>query len=106
MAQGQLFGQPLPKQIIPLIIFDPSQLAGKTESDQKQILGNNIYPFVEQFNPAEAGKLTGMILQKSVNEILAYIGNKELFVQTLQTAQAFLLQAAAAAQQTQPTASE
>ena len=106
MAQGQLFGQPLPKQIIPLIIFDPSQLAGKTEADQKQILGNNIYPFVELFNPVEAGKLTGMILQKSVNEILAYIGNKELFVQTLQTAQAFLLQAAAAAQQTQPTASE
>jgi hypothetical protein len=47
-----------------------------------------------------------MLLQKSVNEILAYCGNKDLFVQTIQTANAFLQQVTAAAQQTQPIASE
>lgn len=106
MAQGQLFGQPLPGQVIPLIYIDTNQLVGKTEADQKQLLGNYIYPFVEQSFPAEAGKITGMLLQKSVNEILAYCANKDLFVQTIQTANAFLQQAAAAAQQTQPIASE
>jgi hypothetical protein len=77
---------------------------GKSEADQKQILGNNIYPFVEQYYPAEAGKITGMLLQKSVIEIIAYCANKDLFVQTLQTAHAFLQQAAAAAQQTEAIA--
>jgi len=79
---------------------------GKTEADQKQMLGNYIYPFVEQSFTGEAGKITGMLLQNSVNEILAYCANKDLFVQTIQTANAFLQQAAAAAQQTQPIASE
>ena len=79
---------------------------GKTEADQKQMLGNYIYPFVEQSFPAEAGMITGMLLQKSVNEILAYCGNKDLFLQTIHTANTFLQQVTAAAQQTQPVASE
>ena len=101
MAQGQHFGQTLPGQIVPLVYIDTTQLQDKPEGEQKQFLGNHMYPFVEQYYPAEAGKITGMLLQKSVSEILSYCANRDLFVQTIQVAYAFLQQTvAAAAQQT------
>jgi Poly-adenylate binding protein, unique domain len=69
--------------IIPLVYIDTLQLKDKSEADQKQFLGNHIYPFVEQMYPSDAGKITGMLLQKTVNEILGYCANRDLFTQTV-----------------------
>ena len=60
----------MPSQVIPFILIDTNQFQGKSEEEQKQIIGNGIYSVVEHSYQPYAGKITAMILQKGVPELL------------------------------------
>lgn len=45
-------------------------LAGADNQTQKNMLGERLYPLIENFYPAEAGKITGMLLEIDNSEII------------------------------------
>lgn len=45
-------------------------LAGADPSQQKNMLGERLYPLIERMYPAEVGKITGMLLEIDNSEIL------------------------------------
>lgn len=47
------------------------QLSGMTQSQQKQMLGEAIYPKIQVMQPELAGKITGMLLEMDPPELVA-----------------------------------
>ncbi|CAA7058471.1 unnamed protein product [Microthlaspi erraticum] len=47
-----------------------SSLAKATPQHQKNMLGENLYPLVEQLEPESAAKVTGMLLEMDLTEVL------------------------------------
>ncbi|XP_037915555.1 polyadenylate-binding protein isoform X2 [Hermetia illucens] len=67
-VQNQPQSQPLhPKGPEPLIA---SLLANASQADQKQILGEQLFPLIERMHPNMAGKITGMLLEIENAELL------------------------------------
>lgn len=54
-----------------------SMLADAKPSDQKQMLGERLYPVIENMNSAAAGKITGMLLEIDNSELLHMLENRE-----------------------------
>jgi len=54
-----------------------TMLAAAQPSDQKQMLGERLFPIIEQMNPAAAGKITGMLLEIDNSELLHMLENRE-----------------------------
>nr|XP_022904259.1 polyadenylate-binding protein 4-like [Onthophagus taurus] len=52
-------------------------LASATPEDQKQMLGQRLFPFVEKMFPDLAGKITGMLLEIDTSELLHMIEDQE-----------------------------
>ena len=52
-------------------------LATATPQDQKQLLGERLFPQIQRMNSGLAGKLTGMMLEKSNEKILQMIENRD-----------------------------
>ncbi|RLN11588.1 hypothetical protein C2845_PM09G17350 [Panicum miliaceum] len=52
-------------------------LASASPEDQQQMLGNKLYPLVEQLDPVRAGKVTGMLLEMDKLEILHLLESPE-----------------------------
>ena len=74
---------PLPMMITPLKQINYADLSTKSEADQKQQIGEEIYPFIEQiYGTALAGKITGAMLIAPVNQLVMYLQNRDLFFQT------------------------
>lgn len=62
-------------------------LASAQPSEQKQMLGERIYPLVqEQIGVDQAGKVTGMLLEIENNELLMMIENKEMLKERIKEA--------------------
>jgi polyadenylate-binding protein len=54
-------------------------LAQAQPQEQKQMLGERIFPLIERmYNGAEAGKITGMMLEMDNSELLMMLENEEL----------------------------
>ena len=51
-------------------VLNPSILAQASAADQKQMLGERLFPLIQQTHPDLAGKITGMILEVDNSEIL------------------------------------
>ena len=51
-------------------VLNPSVLAQASAADQKQMLGERLFPLIQQTHPDLAGKITGMILEVDNSEIL------------------------------------
>lgn len=52
-------------------------LANATPQEQKQILGERLYPMIERMHPTMAGKITGMLLEIENSELLHMIEDPE-----------------------------
>jgi polyadenylate-binding protein len=52
-------------------------LANATAEQQKQILGERLFPLVQQQQPELAGKITGMLLEMDNSEVLLLLDNQE-----------------------------
>lgn len=62
-------------------------LASAQPSEQKQMLGERIYPLVqEQIGNDQAGKVTGMLLEIENNELLMMIENKDMLKERIKEA--------------------
>ena len=64
------------------LIKEVSMLAISSPQEQKQILGERLFPLVQRMNPDQskphiAGKITGMILEKENQKILQMIENQD-----------------------------
>ena len=55
-----------------------STLAGATPSEQKQMIGERLFPLVQEHQPKMAGKITGMLLEIDNGELLNMLENREL----------------------------
>jgi len=54
-----------------------SMLAAAQPADQKQMLGERLFPIIESMNPSAAGKITGMLLEIDNSELLHMLENRE-----------------------------
>lgn len=54
-----------------------TMLAAAQPSDQKQMLGERLFPIIEAMNPSAAGKITGMLLEIDNSELLHMLENRE-----------------------------
>ena len=48
----------------------PTMLAGAVPQEQKQMLGERLYPLVRDYNPVLCGKITGMLLEMDNSDLL------------------------------------
>jgi len=55
----------------------PAMLANATAEQQKQILGERLFPLVQSQQPELAGKITGMLLEMDNSEVLLLLDNQE-----------------------------
>ena len=51
-------------------MLNPSVLAQASAADQKQMLGERLFPLIQQTHPDLAGKITGMLLEIDNSELL------------------------------------
>jgi len=72
-----------------------SILATATQTEQKQMIGERLFPLVQEYQPTMAGKITGMLLEIDNTELLHMLEQRELLaskvdeaVQVLQAHQA------------------
>jgi len=54
-----------------------SMLAAAQPADQKQMLGERLFPIIETMNPSAAGKITGMLLEIDNSELLHMLENRD-----------------------------
>lgn len=55
----------------------PSMLAAAEPQDQKQMLGERLYPLITAMYPSKAGKITGMLLEIDNSELLHMLEHHE-----------------------------
>ncbi|XP_041654851.1 embryonic polyadenylate-binding protein-like isoform X3 [Cheilinus undulatus] len=80
---------PAPRQVIPTPALEPkvhiqgqepltaSLLAAAPPMDQKQLLGERLYPLIHTLHPNLAGKITGMLLEIDNSELLHMLESPE-----------------------------
>lgn len=70
--------QPAPAPAQPVVVpspaahepLTPAALASASPQDQKNMIGERLYPLIHQSQPALAGKITGMLLEMDNSELL------------------------------------
>ena len=79
-------------------------MATASQSEQKQMIGERLFPLVQEHQPHLAGKITGMLLEIDNSELLNMLESRDLLsakvdeaVQVLQVHQAKEAAATAAA---------
>lgn len=68
-------GQPMP--VPGADPLNPSVLAAATQQDQKQMLGERLFPLIQSTQPELAGKITGMLLEIDNAELLHMLESRE-----------------------------
>ncbi|XP_029973939.1 embryonic polyadenylate-binding protein B-like isoform X1 [Salarias fasciatus] len=93
---------PLSRQMVPAPLMEPPARAGGPEAltasvlaaapliDQKQILGERLYPLIHAIHPILAGKITGMLLEIDNSELLHMLESPESLHQKVDEAIAVL----------------
>lgn len=66
--------------------IDPSQLAAASAQDQKQMLGEHLFPLIQLTHPDQAGKITGMLLEIDNAELLHMLDSREALSAKIQEA--------------------
>lgn len=64
-----------------------------TVTEQKQMLGERLYPMIQQIDAMNAGKITGMLLEMDTYEIVHLLESTEALAAKVDEAQRVLLAA-------------
>jgi len=67
-----------------------SALAAAHPNDQKQMLGERLFPLIQEKHPGVAGKVTGMLLEMDNAEILHLLEDRDLLASRIDEAVAVL----------------
>lgn len=62
------------------------QLAAASPQDQKQIIGEHLYPLIEATHPEKAAKITGMLLELDIPELMNMLESREALAAKTQEA--------------------
>ena len=62
------------------------KLTNLTSKDQKQMLGNELFPMIQKKNRDLAGKVTGMILEQDNTKLLRMLDDEEYFTKEVNKA--------------------
>ena len=95
-AQAMQPQQPVPQSAAPAVHIQgqeplsASALAAAHPSDQKQMLGERLFPLIHEKYPSVAGKVTGMLLEMDNAEILHLLEDRELLNSRVEEAVAVL----------------
>ncbi|KAG7030974.1 Polyadenylate-binding protein 2 [Cucurbita argyrosperma subsp. argyrosperma] len=95
LRDASLSSQPVPVGAL------ASALANATPDQQRTMLGENLYPLVEQLEPDNAAKVTGMLLEMDQTEVLHLLESPEALKAKVAEAMEVLRNVAAATQQQQ-----
>lgn len=87
---GQQAGQPAAVHIQGQEPLSASALAAAHPNDQKQMLGERLFPLIQEKYPIAAGKVTGMLLEMDNTEILHLLEDRELLGSRIEEAVAVL----------------
>lgn len=93
---GQPMVQPQPQQQPTQIVvpgqkaLTASELAAASPQDQKQMLGERLFPLISQMFPDLGGKITGMLLEIDNSELLHMLEYKESLTSKVEEAVAVL----------------
>jgi polyadenylate-binding protein len=87
---GQQAGQPAAVHIKGQEPLSASALAAAHPNDQKQMLGERLFPLIQEKYPIAAGKVTGMLLEMDNTEILHLLEDLELLGSRIEEAVAVL----------------
>jgi len=68
----------------------PSMLAVAMPPEQKQMLGERLYPLVREYSPALCGKITGMLLEMDNSDLLTMLEDKASLKEKMDEALAVL----------------
>ena len=96
-ARKQRRGRPLAVSMEPQpeqqVIYIPGQeplnsreLAAASPQEQKQIIGERLYPLIQSTHPDQAGKITGMLLEIDNAELLRMLESREALAAKTQEA--------------------
>ncbi|XP_068705555.1 polyadenylate-binding protein 1A-like [Montipora capricornis] len=66
--------------------LNPSMLAAASPQEQKQIIGERLYPLIQSTHPDQAGKITGMLLEIDNAELLHMLESREALAAKTQEA--------------------
>jgi len=80
------YAQPQPEPIPQEPHMNASLLATSTPSEQKQMIGERLFPMVQEHQPTMAGKITGMLLEIDNSELLHMLEHRELLAQKVDEA--------------------
>lgn len=64
---------PAPQPVLPPSSIDINMFTSRSHQEQKQILGEELYPKIQRQHPGLAGKITGMLLEMENMELLALL---------------------------------
>ncbi len=70
------------------------ELAAAAEEDQKQMIGERLFPLIQQQEPVLAGKITGMLLEMDNGELLHLLESQEALSEKIQEAISVLKESA------------
>lgn len=85
--------QQVPQQAVLVKGQEPltaSMLASAAPGDQKQMLGERLFPLIEQMHSSLAGKITGMLLEIDNSELLHMLEHSEALMTKVDEAVAVL----------------
>ena len=66
--------------------LNTSILASTSPQEQKQIIGERLYPLIQATHPDQAGKITGMLLEIDNTELLNMLESREALAAKIQEA--------------------
>merc|ERR1712080_809433 len=70
--------------------IDPQALASTDDATAKQMIGERIFPLIQEREPKLAGKITGMLLEMDNTELLNLLEDSQALENKIQEAMAVL----------------
>lgn len=77
--------------------FDVKVLAAASDEVRQRMIGERLFPLIKEVQPQLAGKITGMLLEMEVSEVLLLVTSKAALLEKIDEAMAVLQEAAGGA---------